>query len=328
MRAGKVASGRLGLCRWLAPAAALLLASVANGAGGALGLPLGVPLGAPAVFAQQTPPGPVDRVRLVDLTLDALGPPHPPGTATFRVVVEYHLQSAPSGFLLVFLFENETRSSTQDSSSGYRVSQGNDRVTLDGVYQPGVDVSTLTVLVGLFKDDQTLLAWTSTNPVSMEPLPGRTAFAHAMAARLAGDYAAAVGHLTAAIQLSPQTGNYYYWRAASRVRLGQYDGAIFDYTRALELAPADRASRVGRGVALLWKEEWEAAIADLTRVIEESPTPDQAAALARRARGIAHAALGQPAAAIADYEAYLGLAPGAPDRAEVDGWIAELRAAA
>jgi hypothetical protein len=283
--------------------------------------------GVPGVFAQQTPPQPVDRVQLVDLTLDALGPPHPPGTATFKVVVNYQLQSTRSGFLLLFLFENDTRNSTQDSSSGHRVAQGTGRVTLEGVYQPGAGVEVLSVLVGLFRDDQTLLAWTSTNPVSMEPLPGRTAFAHAMAARLGGDYGEAVKHLSAAIQLSPQTGNYFYWRAASRIRLGQYDGAILDYTRALELMPQDRASRLGRGVALLWKEEWEPAVADLTRVIDESPAPDQSTAWARRARGIAHAALGQYEPAIADYQAYLALAPDAPDKAEVAGWIAELQAA-
>jgi tetratricopeptide (TPR) repeat protein len=299
----------------------------AGGLAVALVLLLSLGRGEVTTASAQQPPRRVDRLQLVKLTMDALGPPHPPGAASFQVVVNYQLQTAQSGFLLLFLFEDDSRNSTQDSAQGHRVAAGTGRVTMDGIYQPGSGARTLTVLVGLFKDDETLLAWTSTNPVSLDPLPGRTAFAHAMAARLAGDHAQAVKYLTAAIQLAPQAGNYYYWRAASQIRLGQYDGAILDYTRALELMPQDRASRVGRGVALLWKEAWEPAIADLTRVIEESATPDQPAAWASRARGIAYAALNQPAQAIADYESYLSLAPQAPDRAEVEGWIAELHAA-
>jgi tetratricopeptide (TPR) repeat protein len=200
------------------------------------------------------------------------------------------------------------------------------------VFQPRSDTDNLTVLVGLFEvkgDKNTLLAWTVTNPVSLAPLPGRAAFAEAMAARLAGDHAKAVSSFTKAIQITPGSPAYHHWRADSLLRLGNFDQAVADYSRALELAPNDRASRIGRGIALLWKEAWQPAIADLSQAIDASAgAPDNGTAWALRARGVARAALGQGSQAIADYRAYLALAPEASDRAQVETWIEELTAGA
>jgi hypothetical protein len=92
----------------------------------------------------------------------------------------------------------------------------------------------------------------------------------------------------------------------------------------LALLPGDRPSLIGRGVALLWKESWQAAAADATSVIDAPVRPDPLTAWAYRARGVARASLGQLGPASADYQAYLSLAPQAPDRPTIERWIEEL----
>jgi tetratricopeptide (TPR) repeat protein len=286
--------------------------------------------GASAALAQEqalpAPPPLTDRLQLFRLTADAPGPEAPPGSVRFDAIVDYQLATSPRAFLLFFFFEDGSRQATQSSSQGFPVTIGTNRVQISAVYLPKTQAESLSVLIGLFRPDEKMLAWTSTTPMSLSPLPGRAAFTNAMAARLAGDHQAAVESLSHAIQLAPQNPTYYYWRADSRVNLGLYDAAIFDYSLALELQPDDRASLAGRGIALLWKEEWEPAIADLSRVIQETQVPDPPATWAYRGRGIARAALGQAAGAIEDYRTYLSLVPTASDRAVVDGWIADLTA--
>jgi tetratricopeptide (TPR) repeat protein len=278
---------------------------------------------ATASAGQQAPVG--DELELVDLIAGGAGPGSPPGTIRLQAQLSYRLQSVPRAFLLLLMFENDAENSSQQTSEPIPITVGTGQLTLDLDYQPGPDVRSLSLLGAIFTEDDRLLTFVSTTPFSLAPWPGRAAFEEAMAARLAGNNAEAVEHLTKAIELSPETGNYYYWRADTSIRLGQYDAAIADYTRALERMPRDRASRVGRGVAFLWTQRWQPALDDLTAVISSSPKPDRWTAWAHRARGIAYSRLDQPAAAIADYEAYLALAPNAPDRAEVEGWIAALR---
>src|SRR5437764_74777 len=69
--------------------------------------------------AQTTPtPGPVaaDRVDLVALTTRQPSPDSPPTDIQFVATINYHLQSIPSGSVLLFLFENGSDESTQDNS--------------------------------------------------------------------------------------------------------------------------------------------------------------------------------------------------------------------
>lgn len=278
--------------------------------------------GTAPVAAQTTP---ADQVRLVRLTTAQPGPDTPAGAVRFDALIDYQLTSAPRGFLLLFIFENNSQTSNQDTSQAIWVPSGNGQVSLTIAYQPRSDVRTLSLLAGLFREDQTLLTWVATNPIDLAPWPGRAAFDQALAARLAGRYAEAVEALNAAIQQSPDTGNYYYWRADTLLRLQRYDEAIADYSRALALMPGDRASLVGRGAAQLWKGAWTDAIADLSAVIDDGRPPDRWTAWAYRGRGVARAALGLSSEAIADYRAYLNLAPDAPDRADVERWIAELQ---
>jgi len=84
-------------------------------------------------------------------------------------------------------------------------------------------------------------------------------------------------------------------------------------------------SHVGRGIAQLWLGDAQASVNDLSFAIDTTPTSgDSVGAWAYRARGLAHASLGQSQAASADYRSYLELSPKAPDRAQVEAWIADL----
>jgi regulator of sirC expression with transglutaminase-like and TPR domain len=109
------------------------------------------------------------------------------------------------------------------------------------------------------------------------------------------------------------------------VYLGEYASAVDDFTRSIELNPDDRPSYLGRGIARLWNGDQDGALADLSYAIDHGSTPDRVAAFAHRVRGTAYAALQQPVEAIADYETYLTLLPNADDRADVEGWIADLK---
>jgi tetratricopeptide (TPR) repeat protein len=274
--------------------------------------------------AAQTQPVVPDRIDLVGLTSKQPRPDSPSNEVQFEAVVNYRLQSSQTGFVLLFLFENSAADSSQESTNSIPVQQGSGQLVLTIDYTLRPEVKNLTLVAGLFRGEQRLLAWVSTNPIDMGPWPGRVAFEKAMALRLGNDYAAADQQLTTAIQEAPTTGNYFYWRGDTRVRLNRFEDAIGDFTRSLELMPQDRASRVGRGIARLWTGSTDAAIDDLGIVIETSTTPDRVTAWAYRARGVANASLGHLPEAVSDYQAYLALSPEAADRAEVEGWITDL----
>jgi tetratricopeptide (TPR) repeat protein len=279
---------------------------------------------APAAAQSRPAPTATDRVDLVGLTTRQPAPDAPSNQVEFQATVNYRLQSASNGFVVLFLFENSANDSSQQSSEKIAVERGTGQLVLNIDYALVRDVRTLTLVAGLFRSEQTLLAWVSTNPIDMAPWPGRVAFEKAMAARLADDLTAAEQNLTGAIQDSPDTGNYYYWRGDTRVRMNKFADAVVDFDRSIELMPQDRPSRVGRGLAHLWLGQAEAAISDLSYAIEASNTPDRATAWAYRARGLAHARLGEPQDAVADYKAYLDLSPDAADRAQIERWIADL----
>jgi tetratricopeptide (TPR) repeat protein len=226
--------------------------------------------------------------------------------------------------LLLLVFEDSAKTASQSVANAHWVASGASQAELTLTYQPKPTTKTVVVFAGLFDPNKNLLAFSSTQPFPAEPAPGRALFDRAMQERQAGRYAAAVQDLTSAIALAPNNGNYYYWRADNLVQLGQYDRAITDYDRALTFFPGNRATRVGRAIARMWKGEWNLAIDELTRVIDERPAPDRWTVWALRARGIAHAEVGQYAAAIADYYRYLSLTSSAADKATVENWISQL----
>jgi tetratricopeptide (TPR) repeat protein len=277
------------------------------------------------VAAQSSPaPSALDRMDLVKLTVRQPDPQAPPDKVQFEATVNYRLQSVDSGFVLLFLFENDASDSSQQSSDAIDIRRGSGQLVLDIDYTLKPDVRTLTLVAGEFKAGQKLLSWVSTNPIDMAPWPGRVAFEHAMTARLAGDFITADQDLTEALTEAPTTGNYYYWRGDTRIRLNDYPDALSDFDMSLQLTPGDRPSRVGRGIANLWLGNTDAAITDLTNVIDSATTPDRSSAWAYRARGVARASLGQSADAIADYQQYLALSPDATDKDQIEGWMQAL----
>jgi tetratricopeptide (TPR) repeat protein len=278
----------------------------------------------PAAAQSQTAPTAPDRIDLVGLTTRQPDPAAPPTQVEFQATVDYRLQSAASGMVLLFLFENSARDSSQQSSGSIAVQRGSGQLVLNIDYDLRSDVRTLTLVAGLFQMEQKMLAWVSTNPIDMAPWPGRLAFEKAMAARLNNDFITADQQLTAAIRQAPETGNYYYWRADTRVRLNNFEDALADFNRSIEFMPLDRPSRVGRGIARLWLGQPQVAMEDLSLVIDSEQPPDRVTAWAHRARGLAHAALGEGKDAVVDYVAYLQLFPDAADRAQVQDWIAEI----
>ena len=268
-----------------------------------------------------------DVVNVFRVTADVVAPRDAPAEVRFDVVIDYNLISADDGFLLVFLFEDNVQSSTMNSEQGYKVKLGQGRARMTAAYSPKPGAQNVSVFVGLFAADETLLTWTATDPkapISLESVPGRVAFTRAMAARNEGDFPGAIRYFTAAIEAAPDNGFFRYWRADALMRLDEFDAAIADYNGALALLPGDRPSLIGRGVAWLWKESWQAAAADATSVIDAPVRPDPLTAWAYRARGVARASLGQLGPATSDYQSYLSLAPQAPDRPTIERWIEEL----
>jgi tetratricopeptide repeat protein len=284
-----------------------------------------ISVGALPASAQSSPaPAQGDRVELVGLTTRQPTPDSPPQDVQFEATINYRLTSAPSGSVLLFLFENSSDQSTQDSSNAIPVQQGSGQMVLDINYTLRPEVKTLTLVAGLFKGGKKLVSWVSTNAIDMGPWPGRVAFEKAMAARLDNDFTTADQLLTQAIQEAPATGNFYYWRGDTRIRLKDYADAAADFDQAIQIMPDDRPSRVGRGIAHLWLGDVGAALDDLNFAIDKSKSPDRISAWAYRARGLTRTSLGDSADAISDYQAYLTLTPDASDRAQVEGWIADL----
>jgi tetratricopeptide (TPR) repeat protein len=242
----------------------------------------------------------------------------------FQVVVKYRLASAPNAFLVLFAFENDDASSTSQSAENLPITNGSGQQVLNIDYPVHSGVHSLTLMVAMFKSQQKMLTWVSTSPFDLAPWPGRAAFDKAMAARLSGDYAGADDYFSQAIQISPDVGSYYYWRGDTRIYLHQYAAAIDDFNRSIDLMPTDRASRVSRGVALLWNGDPQSAITDLSFAIDNATDNDRLTAFAHRARATAEATLHEPTEAIEDYQAYLAMASDAPDRSQVERWIADL----
>lgn len=282
--------------------------------------------GVSSALADQAP-SPTDRLEMVNLKQADASPQDAASPMSFHAVVNYQLGSAPTGFFLLFAFENNAQQSTIRSEDQVPATQGSGQAQLDLTYTPREGVQSVALMAAMFKPDQTLLAWGGTKPVEITAWRASAAFDNALAAESAGSFSQAIDQLTTAASLQPRVAKFYYWRADNRLRLGQYDAAIDDYNQALVLAPGDRATLVGRGVANLWKGQWQQAVDDETAVIAGSSTPDDVTGWAYRARGLAFAGLRQSASAIADYQAYLNLSPNASDRAEIQSWITNLEVA-
>jgi tetratricopeptide (TPR) repeat protein len=267
----------------------------------------------------------IDRVQFVSLTPMKPRPEDELDTLRLGAEVEYKLDSVQHALLALLLFEDNAADPVPGITDSVEVGQGTGRTALTVAYSPRPDVRTLSTFVGLFREDKTLITYVATTPFSLGPWRGRAAFDDGMSARQAGDYARAVDEFSTAVRLSPDTGGYYYWKADSLLQLGRVDEAIAGYDRALELTPGDSPSLIGRGVAWLWKHEWQPAIDDLSAAIDRGGAAEAQLAWAHRARGVAYTATDRRGEALADYETYLAMDPGASDRDEVERLIQALQ---
>lgn len=246
-------------------------------------------------------------------------------TTRFRAELAYSLASAERGFLMLVVFEDTGDKSAKASSSQVPVERGDGRASIDLVYgAPWYGVSSVMLGVVLLKDDQTVLSWTTTQAIPVNPSEDRALFDEAIAAFNDGRFEEAISKLTSAIEMAPKVANYYHWRGDALARDGRYTEAVADYTRVLELAPRYRPSLINRGIARMWMKEWNAAIQDFDAAIELE-SPDLWTAWAHRGRGISRAIVGQRSEAVADLQAYLNLWPEAKDRAAIAGWISLLQ---
>jgi tetratricopeptide (TPR) repeat protein len=135
------------------------------------------------------------------------------------------------------------------------------------------------------------------------------------------DYDAAIADYTKIIEIDPQFKEAYLNRGAAYWGKGDHNAAIADYTRVIEIDPRYASAYYNRGLVYGQLGNHEAVISDFTKDLELDPGNPGA----HYHRGRAYKALGRTAEAIADFEEYLWLKPDADDRAEIEGWISELR---
>jgi tetratricopeptide (TPR) repeat protein len=113
----------------------------------------------------------------------------------------------------------------------------------------------------------------------------------------AGRFVEAIADFEQAIALEPTDSNSYNSRAIARQNIGDPLGAIADYTRSLELQPRVSGVHYNRGNAHMLLDRFEEAIADYSQAVALYPSTR-----AYSGRGVALAALGREAQAMADFE--------------------------
>jgi len=109
--------------------------------------------------------------------------------------------------------------------------------------------------------------------------------------------------------------------AASRVRLGRFAEAESPAFEALQADPADPVAAAALGEALVSQGKLDEAVARLSEVLRADP----AVAYAHYWRGQAYQRRQQVARMAEDYEAFLKLAPGAPEAPAVRAVLQALR---
>ena len=121
----------------------------------------------------------------------------------------------------------------------------------------------------------------------------------------AGRNDAAVGALTAAIQVTDQVPDLHAALAEAHSRLGQVDEAITHYQRALALDPSYLDARYNYGNLLLNLRRYDEALGHYDRALALAPQ----FAEAFNNRGSALLELGRPGEALADFERALAIKP-------------------
>lgn len=136
------------------------------------------------------------------------------------------------------------------------------------------------------------------------------------------DRKGAIADLDEGLRLNPLDAAGVYVRGQCRYALGDPDSAFQDFTAAIRLDPTMRDAHLNRGAIFGLRKKFPEAIDDFTAELWLNPkSPD-----ALRNRGVAFRAIRMRPQAIADFEQLLRIAPPDwPGRAEIEGFLAEMR---
>jgi tetratricopeptide (TPR) repeat protein len=182
----------------------------------------------------------------------------------------------------------------------------------------------------------------SPTPVELEGAPAYIERGESLIA--AGRYLDAIDDFSAALQLEPDNSETYFLRGRAhfdyaceviRQETGgtaqvvtvlpdeavqHLEEAVADYTSTIDLDPQNARAYNNRANAHASLGDEEAALADYDAALGL----DSSLSLTYFNRGFIHYRAGNNEQAIADFEKYLELVPDAEDRAEVEGFIAEM----
>lgn len=137
----------------------------------------------------------------------------------------------------------------------------------------------------------------------------------------AGDFGGALALIDQAIAMNGASAQAYYLRGGIDQAAGDLSQAVADYDQAIGLDAEMASAYQSRGLVHAQLGNVDQALADISKAIEISPT----FALAYRNRAEIQIGLGNNSAASFDLQAYLGLVPNAPDRADIEAQIASLQ---
>jgi tetratricopeptide (TPR) repeat protein len=139
-----------------------------------------------------------------------------------------------------------------------------------------------------------------------------------------GDRNGAVADLNEGLKRNPLDAGGFYIRGQCRYALGDLDGAFRDFTAAIRLDPTLLEAHLNRGAIFGIRKKFPDAIEEFTAELRLNPkSPD-----ALRNRGVAFKAIEMRPQATADFEQLLRIAPPDwPGRAEIEGFLAEMRKA-
>jgi tetratricopeptide (TPR) repeat protein len=133
-------------------------------------------------------------------------------------------------------------------------------------------------------------------------------------------YSEAIAAYGRAIEIEPRYISAYEGRALAHYELGEFEAAVEDYRAALAREPrAETYSQLG--LVLAYLKRWDESLAAMDLAVARAP------GIGRYyfGRGRVRNALGDIEAAVADFQAYLRLAPAseASTRQKVAAWLAE-----
>jgi tetratricopeptide (TPR) repeat protein len=141
-------------------------------------------------------------------------------------------------------------------------------------------------------------------------------------AAASGDWEGALALYDRAIVVDAGRARSFLLRGEARAALGDLNGALVDYDQAITTDATSSEAYNARALARAQAGDGEGALADFEQALQLQP----GFALIYRNRAEVQRTLGEYQAAILDLQRYLELLPQTPERAWVEGQIAELEA--